>query len=156
VKAVLLAVIVLLGLLSGGSYWWEHRVVEPFSELGILGPNQVIGGYPTSLVVNESFTLYLYVGNHEGHVMYYDIRVKLGDNSSVVNDTVSLDAPIMEDYRVLLVDGQNWTQPITLSIGETGTDLRLVFEMWTYNTTVGDFTYHDIWDQLWMNISSSS
>jgi uncharacterized membrane protein len=155
VKGALLVALLIMGLLAGGSYWVEHRVTEPFSELGVLGPNQKIGDYPTTLLVNQNFTLFLYVGDHEGRAMYYDIRVKLGDNSSVVNGTVSLDSPVLADYRVILTDNQTWLQPINLSIDQPGTNLRLVFEMWVYNTTAANFTYHSLYDQLWFNVTTA-
>jgi uncharacterized membrane protein len=155
VKGALLVALVLMGLLAGGSYWIEHRVSEPFSELGLLGPNQKIGDYPKTLLVNQNFSLFLYVGDHEGRAMYYDVRVKLGDDSSVVNETVSLASPVLYDYRVMLTDNGTWLQPVSLSIDRPGTNLRLVFEMWVYNTTLGDFSYYSRWNQLFLNITTA-
>ncbi|MCP8309502.1 MAG: DUF1616 domain-containing protein, partial [archaeon] len=82
VSTVALAVIVVIGAFSVSQAFLAGRVVEPFSELAVLGQNQKIGDYPKSLMVSENFTLYLYVGNHEGKVMYYRVYVKLGNLSS--------------------------------------------------------------------------
>ncbi len=48
---------------------------QRFSELGILGPNQTIKGYPTSVVVNQSFLLYGYIGNQEGNIEDYQLLI---------------------------------------------------------------------------------
>ena len=55
--------------------FFADRVVEPFSELGILGPNLKIGDYPRELVVGEEFDLYLYLGNHMGSTQLYRVYV---------------------------------------------------------------------------------
>ncbi|MCP8306169.1 MAG: DUF1616 domain-containing protein, partial [archaeon] len=92
VSAVVLAVIVVIGIFSVSQAFLAGGVVEPFSELAVLGPNQKIGDYPKNLTAGENFTLYLYVGNHEGKVMYYRVYVKLGDRSSIINETTPLDS----------------------------------------------------------------
>jgi uncharacterized membrane protein len=153
VKAVLLMVIVLTGLLSVGQYWWERRNVEPFSELATLGPDQKIGDYPQTVAVNQSFTLYLYVGDHEGRATFYDIRVKLGNSTSIVNDSQPLNAPVVKDYKVIMTDNQTWLQPLTLSVATPTTNLRLVVEMWIYNSTIGGFSYYDRFNQLFLNVT---
>jgi uncharacterized membrane protein len=154
VKGVLLAFIISVGVLAGGSFWWEHRTVEAFSELGLLGPTQQISGYPSSVVVNQTFNLYLYVGNHEGHLMYYDILAKVGSNDSVVNDTAPLPVAPFADYRVVLADNQTLTEPLVLSVNRTGTNLKLVFEMWSFDSSAGSFTYHGRWNLLLLNVTA--
>ena len=74
-QAAAVGVIVLIAVFNVSGYYFANRNVEPFSELGILGPNQKIADYPTSVLTGQNFTLYLYVGNHEGHVMYYQVLV---------------------------------------------------------------------------------
>src|SRR5512138_1612711 len=71
-----------------------HRVVEPFSELGILGPNGKLGDYPSELAVGEPISLFLYVGNQEGSAQYYRVDVKLGGREQNVSDTAPLEAPL--------------------------------------------------------------
>ena len=129
-------------------------MVEPFSELAVLGPNQKIGDYPKSLKAGENFTLYLYVGNHEGNVQYYRVYAKLGDRSSTINENVSLNAPSIAQYETVLTSNQTWVKPITLHIDKPGTNYRLVFELWNYRPDDGAFTYHGRWNQLWLNVTS--
>ncbi|MEM0118142.1 MAG: DUF1616 domain-containing protein [Conexivisphaerales archaeon] len=153
IKGVLLAVILLLGLVGAGQYYYSHLIQEPFSELGTLGPSIKIGDYPTQVVAGQNFTLYLYVGNHEGHVEYYEVLVKLG-NASNVNINESLPVPPLYTFGMVLVNNQTYLQPITISIPHPGINVRLVLELWQFNTTVNAFTYTGISNQLWMNVTA--
>ncbi|MDG6933515.1 MAG: DUF1616 domain-containing protein [Nitrososphaerota archaeon] len=153
IKGVLLAVILLLGLIGAAQYYYSHTTSEPFPELGILGPNQKIGDYPTNVLAGQNFTLYLYVGNHEGHVEYFNVLVKLGNNDSVVNGTNGMNAPVLATYRIILENNQTYLEPITLSLPNPGQNIRMVFELWTYNTSTNTFTYDYIYNQLWVNVT---
>lgn len=155
VSAVALAVIVVIGIFSVSQGFLAGRVVEPFSEVAILGPNQKIGDYPKNLTAGENFNLYLYVGNHERKVMYYRVYAKLDDQLSVINETVPLDASPIAQYETVLSNNQTWLKPITLRIDESGTNYRLVFELWVYEPDEGIFAYHGRWNQLWLNVTSS-
>jgi uncharacterized membrane protein len=129
------------------------RVVEPFSELGLLGPGGKIGGYPKEVVAGSPFTLNIYLGNHEGKTAYYKVLVKPGDSSTVINGTTPLSArPIME-VRAVLTHNSSKTIPVNITLHEPATRLRLVFEMWIFNETAGAFTYHGRWNQLWLNVT---
>ncbi|MCP8307146.1 MAG: DUF1616 domain-containing protein [archaeon] len=156
VSAVALSIIFLIGAFSVSQAFLAGRVIEPFSELAILGPNQKIGDYPKSLMVRENFTLYLYVGNHEGKNMYYRVYVKLGNQSSIINESVPLNAPPMAQYETILSKDQIWLKSITLHMDEPGINYRLVFELWVYKPDEGIFTYHGRWNQIWLNVTSSS
>lgn len=151
VKAIVLALIVILGIFTVSQALVAGRVAEPFSELGLLGPKMKIGDYPKTVLVNETFRLYLYLENHEGHIMYYTVYVKLGNNSTFINETQSSNAPIISTYEAILLNGQNTTMPIDLSISTPTVNARLILEMWDFNST--GLKYHGRWLQLWMNIT---
>jgi len=153
VTAVVLAVLVVVGVFAVSQTVFAGGVVEPFSELGVLGPNKKIGDYPRELAADEPFNLILYLGNHEGRVMYYRVLVKLGDRTSNVTDTKPLDAPILASYESIIGNGGNQTIPITLSLGEAGLNWRLLFELYIYNTEMDGFEYHGRWCQLWLNVT---
>jgi uncharacterized membrane protein len=128
---------------------------EKFSELGVLGPNQTIANYPTALVTGQSFELYGYVGNHEGAVDYYQLLIKLGNQTTQISNTTSAAAPVIAIYSQILDNNQNWTFPIDLSINRTGTNLKLIFELWSYNMTSSIYDYTGLWNQLYVNVTSS-
>jgi uncharacterized membrane protein len=154
-KIVALALIGLTAAVAIYPILAEYRgVVEPFSELGILGPNMKLGDYPRELAVGQSFSLYLYVGNHEGGVEYFRVLAKLGDVNSNVSDTTPLDAPVLASWDFVLPNESNSTLPITLSLDRAGLNQRVVFELDMYDSGVNDFVYHQRWTQLWMNVTS--
>ena len=149
---VISAVFVLLGVLAF-SQAFVPRTVEGFSEIAILGPNMTIGDYPKAVMTNETFRLYLYIGNHEGRSMYYVVYVKVGNRTTLVNDTTPADAPVLLMREFILTDGENRTVPIDLSQPNPVTNARFIFEMWTLDDKTLEPKYHDRWLQLWMNVT---
>jgi uncharacterized membrane protein len=156
VKAIALILIGLMAAVAVYPILAESRVVEPFSELGVLGPNGKLGDYPRELAVGQPFSLFIYVGNHEGRSEYYRVLVKLGNQSSNTTDTVALDAPIIASWDVLLPNESNSTIPISLSIPKAGLNQRLVFELHRFKPEVKVFVYHQRWNQIWMNVTAPS
>ena len=65
-KTVVVGLLLVVAGFTVFQAFFADRVVEPFSELGILGPNMKIGDYPRELAVGEEFDLFLYMGNHMG------------------------------------------------------------------------------------------
>lgn len=153
VTAAVLAVITVVAIAVGVEALLPYRMSEQFSELGVLGSNMKIADYPTELVAGENFTLYLYVGNHEGHVTYYRILVKLGDNTTQISQDEPSDAELLLTEEVILQDEGNWTAPITLSIDQPGLNQRLIFELWAYNPETHLFEYR-FPCQLWLNVTA--
>jgi uncharacterized membrane protein len=125
---------------------------EKFSEIGVLGPNQTIANYPKDITAaNNTFTLFGYIGNHEGAVEYYHYVALLGNNNTVVTNTTSATAPVLETYSYVLGDGQNVTFPISLTIKTSGENMKLIFELWDYDQSSDAFVYTGLWNQLWIN-----
>ena len=156
VKAVALILIGLMAAVAVYPILAESRVVEPFSELGVLGPNGKLGDYPRELVVGQPFRLFLYVGNHEGRSEYYRVLVKLGNQDSIVSDTVPLDAPVVASWIVLLPNESNSTIPISLNLPRAGLNQRIIFELYRFEPAVKVFVYHQRWNQIWMNVTAPS
>ena len=126
---------------------------EKFSELGVLGPNQTIGGYPTRVVVNQSFLLYGFVGNHEGMVENYRLLVKLGNQSTGVTNSTYAIAPVLAIYWRIVDANQNWLFPMNLTISRSGINTKLIFELWSYDLSTSIFAYKGLWNQILMNVT---
>jgi uncharacterized membrane protein len=127
---------------------------EPFSELGVLGPSQTIGGYPTSVVAGSPFLLYGYIGNHEGISRYYQLLVKLGNQTTLISNSTYAQAPVIFTYSHVLENNQSTTFPLTLALINQGTNVRLIFELWSYNATTSSYGYTGLWNQLLLNVTS--
>jgi uncharacterized membrane protein len=152
--AVALAIIAIVGVFAVSQSVLARRVVEPFSELGVLGPSLKLGDYPKQLVVGRPYDLYLYLGNHEGRVMYYRVLIKIGDQTQNVSDTEPLEAPVMDYYEAIIPHECNQTLPMVVSVSEPGVNRRMVFELHAYDGDVGGFIYLGQWCQLWFNATS--
>jgi len=126
---------------------------QRFSELGVLGPDRVIGGYPTEVTQGSIVNLYGYVVDHQGAVAYYQVEVKLGNSATQVSNTTAADAPEINSYSLVLADNQTSTFPVSLRMDTAGTNLKLIFELWSYNASSAQFTYTGLSDQLYLNVT---
>lgn len=154
VKAVVMAIIIVAGALSISQIVTSGRVSEPFSALGLLGPNMKIGDYPKTVLVNQTVNLYLFIDNHEGRTIYYIIYVKLGDKLTEINENKSAEAPTLYTYEIILTHGMNTTIPVSLKFSKPMMNARLIFEMWIYDPETRTPRYHGRWNQLWLNITA--
>jgi uncharacterized membrane protein len=128
---------------------------QPFSELGVLGPGQTIGGYPTSVVAGTPFSLYGYIGNHEGVSSYYQFLVEVGNQTTHVSNSTYAQAPVIFSYSHVLDNNQSTTFPLTLTLSSPGTNVRLIFELWSFNVTSSSYAYTGLWNQLFLNVTST-
>lgn len=151
VRAIALAVIAIAVVAAVSQAIVAGRVVEPFSALGTLGPNMKIGDYPKTVLANETFRLYLYIENQEGKAMQYELRVKIGDNSTFINETVPADLPTVQSYHAILPHGANETIPADISISSPGVDVKVIIEMWVHAAN-GTY-YNGRWNHFWMNVT---
>lgn len=152
VWAVILAIVVVGSVFAVSQAYLSNRVVEPFSELALLGENMKIGDYPTNLVAGDNATFYVYVGNHMGRPMYYLVGVKLGDNSTPINPAPI--KPVMTFERVLL-NNETWIFRVDLPIESPGINKRIIVELWIYNESINALQYHERWTQLWINVTEA-
>jgi uncharacterized membrane protein len=92
---------------------------ENLSELYLLGPEQMAQNLPFNVVADQNYTVYLGVGNHLGASTYYFCYVKLRNQieplPSETAGTSSSLAPLY-DYRSLIQNEANWTEPLTFSL----------------------------------------
>jgi uncharacterized membrane protein len=126
---------------------------DRFSELGVLGPNQTIGGYPTRTVVNQTFLLYGFVGNHEGIVENYRLLIKLGNQGTLVTNATYAVAPVFATYWHIVDANQNWLFPMNLTISQSGVNTKLIFELWSYDLSTSSFAYKGLWNQILINVT---
>ena len=110
-----------------------------------------LGDYPKEVVAGDSVNLYVYMGNQMGRPVYYNVMIKIGDNNTMV-DPAPIE-PSMKLERVLL-QSENWTSPINIKLTQAGLNRRIIFELWTYNDTAGDFEYDQRWGQIRLNVTA--
>ena len=154
IQAALMIIVLAYGVLTAAPVLLGDRVVEPFSELGLLGPEMKLGDYPREVALGETVDLYLYLGNHEGGITYYRVLVKQGDQSMNVSDTEPYSGIVLTQYEHVLSDEFNTTMPISVQYRDPGVNQRMVFELYKYSPETGGFRYDGVWVQLWMNVTT--
>ena len=151
---MVLAVVAMLSVLAA-VYPILPSTGESFSELGVLGPGQKISGYPTSVSAGQQFTLYVYVGNHQGEAEYYQVLVKEGNSATVITNSTSADLPSVLTSPLVLDENSSAIFPVNLSMNTVGLNQRLIFELWMFNSTASSFGYTGLWNQIWINVTAT-
>lgn len=92
---------------------------EHFSELYILGPEQMATNIPFNIVAGQNYLIYLGVGNQLDSCTHYVTYIKLRNQTEPFPDKVTQSdsslAPLYE-YRIFIQKGVNWTSPMTFSV----------------------------------------
>jgi len=92
---------------------------EAFSELYLLGPEQLAQNYPSNVVVGQNCSVYVDVGNHLGSSAYYVLYVKLANSTDQLpNTTLGTPSPLqpLYEYRLLTADNTVWQQLLTFKV----------------------------------------
>ncbi len=145
------AIVILVGVGITGQYLLVGNLNQPFSQVGILGPNGQFANYPTSMTIGTNYTLELYVANHEGHSMLYQVYEKLGSKSSMINQTDPLTSSPVVSYGFALPDNGAAIRRINVSLPSPGLNVRIVWELWNFVPTSNSWRYEGSWAQLFVN-----
>ena len=92
---------------------------EQFSELYLLGPDQIAANYPSNIAVGQNYSVYVGVGNQLGSSAYYVLYVKLGNETdSLPNDTLGTPSslPPLYEYRFSIQNNMNWESLMNFSV----------------------------------------
>jgi hypothetical protein len=150
ISLIVAVVLVVIAGVALSQYYLSGRTGESFPELGILSPSMTLNNYPNEVVVGATVQLYAYVGNQLGTPAWYSVLVKVGNNSTAVDP---MQQPPIARMDVVLLNGQNWTSPVDFTLTQAGLNQRVVFELWSFNSTTGSMDYTKIWDQIWVNVT---
>ena len=90
-----------------------------FSELSLLGPELDARNYPFNIKRNETYRVYVSVGNRLGQTAYYQILVKLCNQtqaSPVTSNSTPSTMPALYQYNFFAANGDTWQSELTFSI----------------------------------------
>ena len=144
---------------------------EQFSELYLLGPNQMAENYPFDIAVGQNYSVYVGVGNQLGSSAYYVLYVKFSNQTDQMpNATLGTPSSLqpLYEYRFSIQDSVNWESFLTFSVSSasiSGNNSQIntlqlngvAFNvdkpaMWDSNSTT--FKYQLLFE-LWLYNSSS-
>jgi len=129
------------------------RSPEPFTAIGLLNEQGEIGDYPRVLVAGEPVRLQVFVMNHLGKAAMLKVEAKIGARGRIPSNSTPLDAPPVWERVVILGHGQNATIPVQIAVAEPGSNLALVFELWQYDASKGEWVYTGRWCHLYVNVT---
>lgn len=119
---VVTAIIILLVASPALSRLLVYPRTEFFTEMWLLGPNHMAGGYPFNVSNGQNYTVFLGIGNQLGYCAYYVVEVKFRNETQsmptslgpVENRTPS-SLPSLFNISAFVADKQNLELPLTLS-----------------------------------------
>ena len=94
---------------------------EKFSELWVLGSGHMAEDYPFNVRENESYMVYLGVGDDMAESAYYRVLVKFRNESEALpNSTIGVASPLapLYEYHVFLENGKSWEVPLTFAFSD--------------------------------------
>jgi len=98
----------------------ETFVVLPqtasYTGLGMLGPQRVAADYPSDIQTNQSCAIYMDVNNQLGHAAYYQLQVKLVNESQLVNP---LQVPALTSITFFVANNNSLEVPLIFSLTYT-------------------------------------
>lgn len=171
--AKIVLVLTLIGIVvSTGLIFSPPIGGEEYAELGLLTYNEASGtyeadNYPINTVYNQTLgysnniTLYVYVSNHYKEVKFFEIRLKIGLQSVIINeDTYGTNATTYfytEHWLERILDsGKKWgpseetkfefnfTSEILTKLGTSSKGYKIIFELWEWSNQQNDFSYTGI------------
>ena len=142
---------------------------EEYAELGLLTYNSSeqkfeADNYPTVTVYSDStgesenISLYILLGNQYQTAKYFEIRLKIGLQSVLINQDVYGTNETTYFHSThwkqkMLAPGEQWlpssatefnfkfTEEILDQLGTSSTGYKIIFELWEWNSQLDDFSY---------------
>ena len=89
---------------------------ERFSEFWLLGPDHLAEDFPSSVVADEMYNVFVGLGNHMGFSEYYTVYVKIRNVTQSLHDLDSSQpspsSPLYE-FRFSVADEEVWESLVT-------------------------------------------
>ena len=92
---------------------------ESFSELWLLGPDNMAENFPFNIQAGQENSLFLGVSNHLGNSVYYLVSVKFRNQTQPlpnINSSEPSFLPSIHEFQLILADGDVWETPVTFEI----------------------------------------
>ena len=154
VFAVLLALVV-VGSVFSMAQILRPSVTEPFTAIGLLNENCMIGQYPSTVVAGENITLCIYVFNFNGTPIHYKVVFKLGNRTALPTNSTPSRAKPLKYWEGFLNHNESREFKVRLSLNESGTGYALIFELWLQNPITGTWFYSGRWVHLYVNVTEA-
>ena len=154
VFAVFIAVVV-VGSVFSAAQLLRPANPEPFSAIGLLNQDCVIGDYPSEVYSGDNVTLCLFVDNHLGYTALFRVVYKMGSNATLPTNETPSSAPVSAEWDFLLDSGENATSrvtvPVMVDLGDNvSRHAALIFELWYLDPSSAEWVYTGRWVHLYV------
>ena len=221
-KALFVVVVAVLALLVASPALQRVLVypqTEFFTELSLLGPAHTAQNYPSNIIQNQNYSVFLEVTNQLGACAYYQVEVKFRNETQSAPDSLggtSSSLPSLYNLTAFVANQESFEIPVNFALGYSFQNVtrtvytnvtvsggpgqndtieqvagnitllqvnfnslmfngktlglqglssdwnpqtsvfygNLVFELWMYNGTIGDFQYNQRFVDLKFNMTS--
>ena len=92
---------------------------EAFTELYLLGPDQMASNYPSNVAIGQNYSAYVNVANHLGSFANYVLYIKLANaTDQLPNTNLGTPSPLqpLYEYRISIEDRTIWQQPLNFTV----------------------------------------
>jgi len=150
---ILLTICLISGIVIISGFIIYHSLTpEPgYITFGILNENQEAEDYPTEASINETVFFYLTVENYLEHTFEFSIRVKKGDNDTVMSSAGS-NGTLQFMINNTLDHNETWmSEKLNISFSQIGENQIIIAELWQITQTSPEF-----FDILWIRLNITS
>ncbi len=158
VFAVIMALVV-VGSVFAVANIVRPEVTEPFTAIGLLNEECVIGDYPKNVFVGQNVSLCIFLHNHMGYPILAQVRFKIGTNDTIPTNTTPSPQPTITNFTFILGHDENITKKISVIIAANesmiGKRIALIFELWQYDTDRDTWVYTGRWTHLYVLLSEA-
>ena len=91
---------------------------EFFTEMWLLGPGHMAEDFPFNITRNQTYSVFLGVGNHLGRCVYYVVEVKFRNQTQPAPDSFNRTAsglPSLYEFNVFVADKESLELPLSFS-----------------------------------------
>ncbi|MFX1571213.1 MAG: DUF1616 domain-containing protein [Promethearchaeota archaeon] len=131
---LLLKISLILGIIivSGFIVYYAFHPEPGYVTLGILNENRRAEDYPTKASINETVFFYISVGNHLNKDFSFQIRIKKGDNNTILSRSIESNGTLVFIVgNFTLKNKENWiSEQLNISFSEIGTNQLIIAELW--------------------------
>jgi len=124
---------------------------ELYSELYLLGPNNMADNYPFDIEQGQNNSVYVNVGNDMGSSVYYMLELKFrNETDSSPNSALGTPSSLnsLYEYKFMLEGGKSWESLLTFSISnDTISGNQSVLSILVLNGLSINVDKPSVWDQ---------
>jgi uncharacterized membrane protein len=150
----LLKICLIIGIIviSGFIIYHAFKPEPGFVTFGILNENQKAENYPTEASINESISFYLTVDNHLERDFTFNVKIKKGDNNTVLSSSGS-NGTLAFMINGSLKHKEIWkSNKLNISFSQVGANHIIIAELWQNFESKPEEFYNILW--LRLNITS--